>query len=703
MIGWLFVAGSIGYVGIRTAITYRQKESLSDLLHNHRCSPPQDYTSHAWEQDGASPLLVESQSLGEKEKGTDQTLAERKAEANHFLTTSTTAMGLSVAGRIFFPPLSLLSVPAMLYSWYPLVRYGYDGLKERKVNVGIVDALLVAGLVVTGNFVLASLTVWTLMIAERILVSTEGDSHAKLVNLFGEQPQFVWVRKDGVDVEIPFESLQIGDIVVVGAGETVPVDGRIVEGIATVDQRMLTGESQPVEKNEEDQVYASTIVLSGQFGLEVEKAGEETVAAQIGQILDQTADFRASVRSRGRKVADDYAITTLVIAGVAWPLLGISSAVAALVASFGYNLRVISPISVLNFLQVTSQNGVLIKDGRSLELLKQVDAVVFDKTGTLTIEQPHVGEIHLFHDELSGEKLSKKELLTYTAAAEYRQTHPIAKAILAEAEQRGLTLPNIDEAAYEIGYGIKVKIDGKLVRVGSLRFMHLEQIPIAPEMEAIQESCHDQGYSLVYVAINQSLCGAIELRPTVRPEVESLISTLKERGVALYIISGDHEKPTRKMAQDLDIDHYFAEVLPEGKAEIVAQLQEEGRFVCFIGDGINDSIALKKANVSISMSGATTVATDTAQIILMDGELTQMGFLFNVADSYEKNMQQNWFTTMVPAVVCVGGIFFLHFHVLAGVILYNIGLTAGVANAMSPLLRYSSEREQSRELTKVVG
>jgi len=714
MIGWLLVAGSVCYVGLRTTLLQQKSKSVVDTLASANvpvANVPVANKSHGFTVDNVDQVhrsidpstvaptdsaTVNNAPVGGVKNGKEQTLSERKAEANHFLATSSAAMGMSVLGRLLYPPLALLSVPAMLYSWFPLVRYGADGLKERRVNVGIVDALLVTGLTVTGNFVLASLTVWTLMVAERILVSTEGDSHAKLVNLFGEKPTTVWVRKDGVDVEIPFESLEVGNIVVVGAGEPIPVDGTIVTGFATVDQRALTGEAQPIEKHEGDPAYASTIVLSGELILRVEKAGNETVAAQIGQILDQTADFRTSVRLRGRKVADDYALPTIAIAAVAWPLLGISSAVAALVASFGYNLRVISPISVLNFLQVTSRNGVLIKDGRSLEMLKQVDTVVFDKTGTLTIEQPHVGQIYLCNtanDDPSNKPLAEDELLTLAAAAEIKQSHPIAKAILAEAEKRELSLPKINDAAYELGYGIKVKIDGKTIRVGSLRFMQMENVEIPTEMVAIQETCHDQGYSLVYVAVDHELHGAIELLPTIRPEVPALISALKARGITLCIISGDHEKSTRKMASDLGIDNYFAEVLPEGKSEIVTTLQNEGRFVCFIGDGINDSIALKKANVSISMSGATTVATDTAQIVLMDGELSQLEFLFGIADDYDKNMEKNWYSTMVPAVVCVGGIFFLHFHVLAGVMLYNLGLTVGLVNAMSPLLKFGNSAD----------
>lgn len=686
MIVELVVIGSLGYVGVKQVMKRQRKRAF-----------------HILQTDGyTSAIQANDQPVHATQNERVRLITTRKAQANHFLAVSSVALGMSLIGHLLFPPLILLSLPFTAYSWYPLIKYGYDGLKEKKVNVGVVDAFLVAGLLFRGNIVLAGLTVWTLMIAERILVITEGDSHAKLVDLFGEQPQCVWVQKDGVDIEIPFDTLQIGDIVIAHAGERIPVDGVITQGVATIDQRMLTGESQPVEKAEGDPVYASTIVLGGRVGIRVIKEGQETVAAQIGQILDQTADFRESVRSRGRKVADDYAVPTLVIAALAGSMIGLRAAVAALVASFGYNLRVISPISVLNFLQVTSRHGILIKDGRSLELLRQVDVVVFDKTGTLTIEQPHVGNIHVCHtssDDAASDIASREaELLTYAAAAEYKQSHPIAKAILAEASQRGLCLPSVDETTMEVGYGIKTRIGDQLIHVGSFRFMTMEQIPIEPAIAELQAHGYEEGYSLVYVAVNQQLYGAIELHPTLRPEAQSLIRTLHTQNLAVYIISGDHEQPTRKLAQALEIEHYFAEVLPEGKASIVEQLQAQGHFVCFIGDGINDSIALKQANVSISMSGATTIATDTAQVVLMDGDLTKLDFLFDIAHSYEKNMQQNFLSTMVPAVICVGGIFFLNFGVLSGVLLYNIGLLIGVGNAMSPLLRYPIDRTLRPEM-----
>jgi Cu2+-exporting ATPase len=467
---------------------------------------------------------------------------------------------------------------------------------------------------------------------------------------------------------------------VINAGETIPIDGLIHSGIASIDQHVLTGELQPMAKGVGNSVFAGTVVLEGQIHIQVEKTGQETVAAQIGNILEKTADFKATMQSYGERIIDKGALPTLAVSAIALPILGTQSALAILNSCFGYQMRITAPLSMLNFLTIASKNSILIKDGRSLELLNQVDTVVFDKTGTLTEEQPHVGKIHCCGIE-------ENELLTYAAAAEYKQTHPIALAILAEAKQRRLNVAPVTQAKYEVGYGIKVNVDAKLIRVGSVRFMEMEGISIPPEMNILQEETHEQGHSLVFIALNDQLAGAIELYPTIRPEAKQIIAQLKQRGLSLYIISGDHEQPTRKLAQKLGIDNYFAETLPEDKANLIAQLQQKGKVVCFVGDDINDSIALKKSQVSISLRGASTVATDTAAIILMDNHLNQLDHLFEIAEEFNANMKNNLNLSIIPGFLCWGGVFFLHFGIVSTVLLYDASLLVGVWNAMSPSLK----------------
>jgi heavy metal translocating P-type ATPase len=609
-------------------------------------------------------------------------LAVANQETNHYLTVSGVGMGLATAGALFFPPLRMLGLSCTLYSCLPIFQETYKSLvKERRLRAITLDSVAVVGSLAAHYYLLSAFSGGLYFAGRKLLLKTEDHSRKKLVGVFEQQPRLVWLWRDGLELQVPFESIESGNVIVVNAGEVIPADGVIVEGIAAIDQRRLTGESQPTEKEAGDQVFAATVVLSGRLLVQVEKSGTATVAAQISEILNQTADYKSTIEARCQQLADRSVLPTLGIGSLAFLTQGIVGGVAAISANFSEVLRVASPLSMLNYLSLATQNGILIKDGRSLELLKQVDTVIFDKTGTLTLEQLQLGQFHCC------DGWTEETLLTYAAAAEHRQTHPIAKAIQQAAQERGLHLPAIEQASYEMGYGLRVQLAQQSVWVGSARFMALEQIAIPDEVGILQKAVQDQGHSLIYVAVNERLAGVIELRPSLRPEAQAVIQQLKAQGVSLYIISGDQEHPTRNLAAQLGIDHYFAEVLPEEKANLVEKLQQEGRFVCFVGDGINDSIALKKAQVSISIRGASSIATDTAQIVLMDGSLSQLGSLFQLAQDFSANMKMTQALTLGPGVVCIGGVFFLHFGILSSLLLFNLSLVAGVANAMRPLLR----------------
>ena len=615
--------------------------------------------------------------------------AEKKLKQK--LALGFASVAITTTGALLYSPLTFVALPPLLYLTYSYFKNdAYNFLmKERRIGTVLIDSINVIGALITSHYFAASLS-WVLYLSNRIILrKTEDHSTKSLINVFGEQPRSIWVLSDGVEVEIPFETLKEGDIIVVSAGETISVDGTIQSGMATIDQRTLTGESQPIEKGEGEQVFASTLVISGRICVQVEKAGQETVAAQIGHILNSTTDFKKTIQSRGEAVIDKWAWPTLILSGLTIPFMGLTSAVAVSFAQFGYHMRISAPISLLNFLRITSQYGILVKDGRSLELLSQVDTIVFDKTGTLTQEVPHVGEIYTSIDK----RIDEKEVLRYAAAAEYKQTHPIARAIQEEARHRGLSVPPIESATYAVGYGLKVDLDGKEIRVGSARFMEMSGIAIPAEISNREPSCHENGYSLVYVAIEGQLGGAIELRPTIRPEAKQIISSLRQRQLEMFIISGDHKTPTRKLAEELGIDNYFAEVLPEDKAELIAGLQKEGKSVCFIGDGINDSIALKKANVSISLRGASTIATDTASIILMDGTINKLDQLFDIADELDRNLKTCFMGTIIPALICVGGVWFFHLGILASMMWYYTWLVFGVSNAMYPLIKHQRKMQ----------
>jgi len=582
---------------------------------------------------------------------------------------------------MFYTPLVLLSLPGLVYGTVPIWKQAYKALfYEKKVKAALLNSIALPGMILSGYFFVATLSYVLYYISEKLLLKTKDRSIKSLTHIFGEQPQVVSILTDGVEIEIAFEALQVDDIVVVHAGQSIPVDGKIVNGYGSIDQRMLTGESQPAEKWMGERVFAATLLLEGKLDIQVEKAGQETVAAKIGDVLRHTTDFKSDVQLKGEKLADQSTLPILCLSALALPL-GNMAALTVLNADIGDTVRLVTPLSVLNFLQLASQKGILIKDGRALELLNEVDTVVFDKTGTLTLEQPHVGNIYTCNE------MNENELLSITAAAEDKQTHPIAQAIINAAKERQLSIPKRSEAKYDVGHGLKVRVNQQIILVGSKRFIELSGVTIPVKIAQKQNDCNEQGYSLVYVAIDNKLAGAIELHATLRPEAKHIIRQLRERDLELVIISGDQEKPTQKLAKELGITHYFSQTLPENKASLIEQLQAKGKSICFIGDGINDSIALKKANVSISLSGASSIATDTAAIILMDGSLSQLNKLFELADNLNHNMKGSLVSGILPGVITISGAFFFHFSIISAIVLYNVGLVAGVANAMLPMIK----------------
>ncbi len=620
--------------------------------------------------------------------------SEDERDIDRRLILAGVALVLATLGAFFYPPLSLVSALFIPYLSWPIWGAAYSSLfKEHKLRVSVLDVTFIILGVYTANYLALALAGFLYYSSRKLLIKTEDRSRGSLIAVFGNLPRSVWLRKDGVDVEVPLGDVRTNDIVVVHAGETVPVDGVITSGIASIDQHMLTGESQPAEREVGDQVFASTFVVSGSIHVKAVRSGDDTTVAQIAAILQHTADFKTSIQTRGEAMADTATPPFLALGAVALPLLGPSGAGSVIGASFGYHLRILAPIGMLNFLTLASRNGILVKDGRSLELLNEIDTVVFDKTGTLTMEQPRTGAIH----RSSG--FSENEILQYAAIAEYKQTHPIARAILREAENRGVLKPLKGKPHYEVGYGIKVTTKDTVIRVGSARYITMERIAIPVSIAGVQAHSDEQGIALVYVSVQDQLAGVIELHATVRPEAKGVIDSLHKRNLSVVIISGDREHPTRTLARSLGVDRYYAETLPEDKAKLIAQLQQEGRKVCFVGDGINDAIALKQAHTSISLRGASTAATDTAQLILMDQTLHQVSKAFDIAREFDSNMRFGFAMTIIPGLIGLWGAFFLNFGMVAPILLNNLGLVIGLLNAARP----NWERTDSQRLIASAG
>ncbi len=614
---------------------------------------------------------------GKRNPGTDA--SDKKL--NRRINLSIGAMGLAAAGCLFYAPLLRLAGASSLYIFFPVFQELSKNLRKGRITTELLEIVSLISFLVSGYVFLAAFVSFLALLNFKLLKRTEEHSHDQLIESFSQKRHSLWVMKDGTEVEIPLAAVRKQDIVVVNAGEIIPVDGTVTEGLASVDQQSLTGECQPIEIGPGDKVFATTVVLAGRLLIRAEQTGCDTNAAQIGHILEHTQLYKDSVRLRGKHIADGFIAPTLCVSCLTLALLGANAAMAILWSGFGYNMKLYGPITVLNFLHILAKNGILIKDGRSLEMLQQIDTVVFDKTGTLTVEQPQLASIYPIPP------FDEETLLAYAAAAERRQSHPIARAIWTAAQQRGLELPIVEDAAYRIGYGIEVNLDRRLIRVGSSRFMQQQGIPLEDRVRRFQQQSDAKGSSLVYVAVDDNLAGILELEPCIRPEAKRIVDYLKAEGVGIYVISGDHEEPTRRLAEQLGIENYFFETLPAEKAKLIADLRDNGRFVGYIGDGINDAIALKQANVSMSLRGASTAATDTAQIILMDGDLDKLESLFEISKNFEKDMQTNYLNSIIPGVITLSGVILLNMGLAGSMLVYFSSKLIGLMHCMLPLVK----------------
>jgi Cu2+-exporting ATPase len=703
--GWRVTCERVGMIRLENPVLYR-KAALCQVIERELMSVLGVDRYETSSRSGRAKIEYDPRQLGPAR--IIEILDGALANAEHpeeldkpELELALCTVSIPLAGVTQFAMPALLPVSAALFAYtsFPSFRRAYDVLtKERRLGVDVLDSIVVLGCLASLQVFPGAILAWCLAFGRFLVRRTEDSSKKLLLGAFGKQPRYVWLVPNGklgddIEIRVPLDRLEKGDVVVVHTGEVVPVDGIIVDGLAMIDQHALTGESSPAEKGVGDRVFASTIMVAGKMYVAVEKSGSETATAQIAQILNDTAGYKLASQHRGEQLADKAVIPTLALGTLAWATIGSQGAVAALNSDLGTGIRMAAPLGMLSTLALCAQKGILVKDGRALDLLCEVDTVLFDKTGTLTRERPEVGRM------IATNGFKPLQILRFAAAAERRFHHPIALAILQKAQEQGLRLPSTDTTQYKVGYGIAVGIDGRRVRVGSRRFMEMEGVPLTREVEAVLDDAHREGHSIVMIAVDNELGGALELRASIRPEVSGIVRGLRERGIKhIAIISGDHEAPTRKLAEELGMDRYFAQVLPADKADYVEQLQREGRKVCFVGDGINDAIALKKANVSISLRGATSIATDTAHVVFMEQGLGKLCELRDIARDLERNVRNSWIMILVPNIACIVGVFTLGFGIGASVVTNNVAALGALANGLWPMRKVAQLEAERRHM-----
>lgn len=471
----------------------------------------------------------------------------------------------------------------------------------------------------------------TVVIIALVLVGRWLESRAKarttvaIEGLLALQPKTACVRRDGKEQWIPLEHLRLGDRVLVRPGEKIAADGRVVAGEAGVDESMISGESLPVDKSPGDRVLAGTLTAAGAFEFDVTALAGQSVLGQIIQLVEQAQGSKAPIQRLADRIASVFVPVVVIIALitlVAWMTLGRQAGfaaalmhfVAVLIIACPCALGLATPTAVMVATGKAARKGLLIKSGESLELAHQVRVVILDKTGTLTKGKPAVNRIVC----LPG--VRETEMLTLAAAAEKRSEHPLAAAIVAAAEARGLSLPEATGFSNQTGFGISATVAGRKVVVGNQKRMEDSEVSVAP-LQAQAQECLQQGGTLIYCTVDGALQGFIALMDPIREDAAASVAELRDMGLRVVMLTGDHPLAARTIAQAAGVDEYVAQVLPDGKAEQVKQWQRYGLKVAMVGDGINDAPALAQADVGIALGAGTDVAIDSASIILMKGDL----------------------------------------------------------------------------------
>ena len=564
------------------------------------------------------------------------------------------ALGTCVAAATVAPA-AMLAVPAIaVWATMPAVRSASAYWKENgRPDIYSLGVTRFSMLLLSQNF--ASVFVGMLMRwgHGKLYLSTKDRSRRMISDLFGKQADTGWLVTDAGEVRVAISDLKVGDVVAVQAGDLIPVDGVVTSGAARVDQQMLTGEERPVELFPGERAFAGTQLISGRVQIKSERTGAETTAGRIVAVLNQTTEYRLTTEIQAKKIADRSAPYHLGIGALALPFLGMYRTAGLLLAlPTAEVLLFTGPIGMLRTLSRAAEHGIAIMDGRTLEMLPEVDTVVFDKTGTLTEPVPAVDRI------VCEVGIRENELLAWAAAAESRQSHPVALAIRGEATERALEIMEPDEADYSPSNGIQARIGEDLIQVGSGRYMEMMDVALTSRARDAESEAREKGRPFVFVALNGKMAGTIVLRTSLRPEARGVVKALQARGLHVRILSGDGRAQTEAAALELGVDGFDAEVLPHEKAEVVQKLRAEGRFVCFVGDGINDLVAMRAAQVSVAVAGATTAANAVAGIVIYDGDLEHVVDMLKIGDLFRKRMSESIMVSFLPDSLSVGLILF---------------------------------------------
>ena len=483
---------------------------------------------------------------------------------------------------------------------------------------------------------------------------SKGKTSMAIQTLVGLAPKMATVLRDGQQVEVPVEEVQVGDLIRVKPGEKVPVDGVVTEGNSTVDESMLTGESIPVSKSVGDEVIGASLNKTGSFILKATKIGKDTALSQIIQLVEQAQGSKAPIAKLADKVSGVFVPIVIVLAlvsGLAWYFLGQESWVFALTITISVlviacpcALGLATPTAIMVGTGKGAENGILLKSGEALEEANHVNMVVFDKTGTITNGTPVVTDV------VTAENTDADALIRLAASLEVASEHPLGEAIVAKAKEQGAAFDEVTNFEAIPGFGIKGHVGETLVFLGNEKWMRENGLANV-EMNEKANRFAEQGKTPLYIGYNDAVQGLIVVADTVKESSARAIQTLHEMGIQVAMMTGDHERTAQAIAAEVGIDRVFSEVLPQDKANYVSKLQEEGYIVAMVGDGINDAPALAQAQVGIAIGTGTDVAIESADAVLMKSDLMDVPAMLKLSRATIRNIKENLFWAFAYNVI----------------------------------------------------
>jgi len=589
-------------------------------------------------------------------------------------------VGLRPVAKIAF---LLAAFPVAKRAWHSVVE-------EQRLNIDCLDFLALTLNGLQGKQVTPVMVILLHELGDIIREQTARATEVRTADLQEAIGRFAWVKlaEDQPPEQIPSDRVEVGQTVVVYPGEQIPVDGTVLRGEGVIDQQQLTGEALPVVRQEGGSVLASTLLRSGQLYLRADRVGNQTRAALSLALLQKAPVHDTRMANYAEKIADRLILPSLFLASLIWLTTGDPSRAAAILTlDFVTGIRVSIPTAFLGALNHTTRHGILVRSGRTLEQLAEVDTVVFDKTGTLTQGIVTVASITPFNGS------SADRVLQLAAAAEQRLNHPVAEAIVDYAHQRGVTIPARGEWFYELGLGVRAQIEGQEVLVGSQRFLHQAGV----EWESTQEwQMEEDAPSQIYVACNQEFQGVIHYRDPLRPESDRLIQTLQHHyGIDLHLLTGDRPQRAAQVAQELRIptSQVYAEAFPDDKARILRDLHRSGRTVAFVGDGLNDSVALAYADVAVSFEQGSEIARETADVVLMNNNLLDLLEAISIARQTRNLIDQNIALVVAPNLAALGLASTVGLNPLVATAIHNGSAIAAGVNSLRPLVEHQMTLE----------